>query len=1265
MKWLAIYRLLSPYFFRRRLLVFVLAALMATGQLLQGGARPAAAAATNASTSTPAVIAANDPILDPSLFFNYAPPPLLNIYDLELFISGKTVSIDRGGAFAATDAQEASLLKLEDQAIKNVLALHGLPASDYRAVQSWGRTEALAQLWALLSVAIDASPRTADQQNAVDWLAAIAKNQAIAAAESAGLEYVQWAGRSESGYWDLLENIIVTKDAIETFLEGNQVPQPYNHTNLDLADGGYCLYRAPAPYASEYTGYNHPTCFTPCSSFLGCSPPTPSYDSLVKWGQAASSYASLNSAQFARTAQNIGIALGISAAVAAAVVAGSVVPAAMISAAGLATAVAVAVETAAEAGAVLVPSLLSPFTGAIAGLSAVAGVAAIVIAAIVIAVVEGINVVNATKLPGQLGELIYNARNTAQDPKTLKASTTGLTSLFAIFVGASMPEPTNESCDNSGQTPPPGVEVRGSLVLFPREAPCLNPTPIHEVAPSDPKFLVQEQTAAIPTVSQTISWKDPSTGAASTAAFTNNWFVIDSNGSRRQALKISYTDWDDEDQSAWLLHDATHGYVFVSYSVPAVGATADLTDAGKDTIKYVGSDGKNYTAKVKVQAMPTGTPKVTSKAIEGQPVTFDANNFAPGDAVYPVTYLWRFEKEDCHVTTATCLTGNLIDLSFGEAVQGDKPWNVWQAAGAMHAEVTATDATGATATTRLIVMVSNEAPILSPLDSNAVAGPVKVGTDVGVTAHFDDVGDQSRLQASIDWGDGTSEPARCISHVFMACGFVFDSSAIVLSNDPVTVGANTLDFKFAATHRYAAGTYKAKVTVWDQGGATVSRTFDVKVEKYAQPINFLGHQDQTYGDGPTGVVATPLTLNGNLTFAVTGDPSVCAITSQGLHPIVDVFVADVAILAAGECEIAASQPGSDLLDPGLATRSFTVHPAPLTITASSATITYGDTMPAVTPGYDGFVNGDDPSDLDAAPVCQSSAPGDGTGGAYETTCAGGADANYAIETVTGILWIQSAATGLGLAKENTTTPVTGEPVTFTATVSGQVPGMAAPGGSVTFLIGNEVIAGCESRPVELGAASCTTSSLGVGSHQVRAIYTGDTNYESSLSTDVSTTIDKAATTVALAGGPATVTGESITFRAMVAVKSPGSGDPNGTVAFTDGGTTIAACDAQPVDPSSGVATCTVRLAAGNHSIGAAYSGDQSYLGSNASAIAASVAKAGTSTSIAASASPSIKGKAVTFTADHRRRRAGLGHPDRSGHLLRRHDPPRDRSAEHR
>ena len=38
--------------------------------------------------------------------------------------------------------------------------------------------------------------------------------------------------------------------------------------------------------------------------------------------------------------------------------------------------------------------------------------------------------------------------------------------------------------------------------------------------------------------------------------------------------------------------------------------------------------------------------------------------------------------------------------------------------------------------------------------------------------------------------------------------------------------------------------------------------------------------------------------------------------------------------------------------------SVTVTPAPLTITASNAPMTYGGTVPTITPAYSGFVNGD-------------------------------------------------------------------------------------------------------------------------------------------------------------------------------------------------------------------------------------------------------------------------------------------------------------------
>ena len=41
-----------------------------------------------------------------------------------------------------------------------------------------------------------------------------------------------------------------------------------------------------------------------------------------------------------------------------------------------------------------------------------------------------------------------------------------------------------------------------------------------------------------------------------------------------------------------------------------------------------------------------------------------------------------------------------------------------------------------------------------------------------------------------------------------------------------------------------------------------------------------------------------------------------------------------------------------------APNDFTVTPAPLTITASSPSMTYGGSVPAITAGYSGFVNGD-------------------------------------------------------------------------------------------------------------------------------------------------------------------------------------------------------------------------------------------------------------------------------------------------------------------
>ena len=233
----------------------------------------------------------------------WAPPPLLNL-DQQLFF--------------ASPAQRTSLRELEKQAVANVIKDHGLTDADTIAVQTWGRNEALAELYLLLTEAIVSDNRTAHQQNAVDWLQGIMKQKAIASAENAGREYVKWAGLNMIAYETLLRSS-PTEEQLRNFLNDN--PQ------FDA----YCNYTPPTPYSSDYSAANHPICQSSGLSCRGanfgldCYPPTPSYDQFVKYGQAAASYEFLNSAQFSRSAHNAGKAVGLAVSVAAAVSAGAVV----------------------------------------------------------------------------------------------------------------------------------------------------------------------------------------------------------------------------------------------------------------------------------------------------------------------------------------------------------------------------------------------------------------------------------------------------------------------------------------------------------------------------------------------------------------------------------------------------------------------------------------------------------------------------------------------------------------------------------------------------------------------------------------------------------------------------------------------------------------------------------------------------------------------------------------------------------------------------
>ena len=80
--------------------------------------------------------------------------------------------------------------------------------------------------------------------------------------------------------------------------------------------------------------------------------------------------------------------------------------------------------------------------------SAAGGIAGTLIFAVTTAVLEGIDVANAGALPGQLASLIVNAHTTAPAVSTLISGANGASSLFSLFVGATLPMPLDDTCDN-------------------------------------------------------------------------------------------------------------------------------------------------------------------------------------------------------------------------------------------------------------------------------------------------------------------------------------------------------------------------------------------------------------------------------------------------------------------------------------------------------------------------------------------------------------------------------------------------------------------------------------------------------------------------------------------------------------------------------------------------------------------------------------------------------------------------------------------------
>jgi large repetitive protein len=216
----------------------------------------------------------------------------------------------------------------------------------------------------------------------------------------------------------------------------------------------------------------------------------------------------------------------------------------------------------------------------------------------------------------------------------------------------------------------------------------------------------------------------------------------------------------------------------------------------------------------------------------------------------------------------------------------------------------------------------------------------------------------------------------------------------------------------------------------------------------------------------------------------------------------------------------------------------------------------------------------------------------------------------------------------GLSVTSSANPaVLGAVVTLTATVA------ASATGSVQFRdspspSGNAVTLG--TATVTNGVASWPATFYSAGTHYVTALYIGDANFGTELSSAIVQTINLfgTATTISSTQNP-TTPNQNINIIAQVA-PAPSlafSLTPSGAVQLLDGSAVLAT-----VPLTNGSATFNVSFAAtGSHSLTATYNGDSYFSGSNSAALLQSV-KSPSSLVFASDTNPSLAGSVINLSA---------------------------------
>jgi hypothetical protein len=522
---------------------------------------------------------------------------------------------------------------------------------------------------------------------------------------------------------------------------------------------------------------------------------------------------------------------------------------------------------------------------------------------------------------------------------------------------------------------------------------------------------------------------------------------------------------------------------------------------------------------------------------------------------------------------------------------------------------------------------SNSASMTETIEQ--IATVTTLGSDVNPI----NAGATLRLTANVSLAPGARADGALTGSVSFRDGSTLlgtvainSSGQAILAISTLSVGSHSLAASFTGNTNYSAGNSPAVSQTVEQTATQTTLSSASSTTLVGKPASFSVAVTSATGT-PAGQVTfrDGTTVLGIVTLSATGSAAFSTATlARGTHSITVAYGGDSnyvgSVSAAQQQIVQLAQPTLTLSGPANSVDAGTVasFAAALTTSGISPTGTLillngSSTIATVTVSGDGSFTFAISTLSIGSHILTASYSGDTDNSAA------------ASKSVTVVLRQASSITLLTTSVD----PLTqGSALTLTATVTSDSPNA---GGQVRFLDGPTVL-GTTALGTN-GVASLSPVGLGLGTHSITAVYSGDTNHAGSTSAPLTELVVQSTSATLISNNNPAPSGQNVTFTAAVgeAGKPIGGGgqvDPTGSVAFRDNGTLLATSTLDSV----GAATFTTStLTVGAHSITMSYAGDANFAGA-AAQLTQTVIEANTQVTMTASANPVTFAQPLTLVA---------------------------------